>query len=507
MSNEDNEDILWKACEPMREEGMAISRYLEQLSSLLFLKGCHDLGKVTLDRAVNEDKISLPPIYRWEYIKEDGKDLSDESFEDYKEYADLPLLEHKDGDTIKNIEKPEDLNKLELYREAIEFLKNEDGQMAQKAFQQFSSQFRTLETFKATVSKLSELEMGKENEGGYGEDENEDEQVQVLGNAYEFLLEKYADKAEGAGEYFTPRPLIEAMVKVIDPENGDKIVDPAAGTNGFLIESYLNILEKMNIDSEENTNIESNLYSTEIRTETFRLGLLNYMLHELDPGEINAELDNSITEARNNGVDKYDIVLANPPFGSNIERKYLESADSSIEMNFLLMMMDMLDENGKAAIIVPEGILFDSSKVNARKDLINRFNLDCILTLPENTFHPYAGVDANVLFFSNEENSTEEFWYYDARSDYESIKESNDLQYDKHLSEFVEYWDNREECEKYFKVESDEIDEDNYELHLKKYKEFKYEGHRPPKEIAQDIRDELNTIETELDQMVGENND
>jgi len=167
-------------------------------------------------------------------------------------------------------------------------------------------------------------------------------------------------------------------------------------------------------------------------------------------------------------------------------------------------MMDMLADDGRAAIVVPEGILFDSSKKNAREDLLNYFNLNCILTLPEDSFQPYANVKANVLFFERDESGTDEFWYYDARTDFENIKKSNPLDYEKHLSDFIDNWGTREDSEYYFKVDAEDVDEDNYELHLKKYKEFKYEGHRPPNEIAQDIKDELSTIENTLDQLVSD---
>jgi type I restriction enzyme M protein len=169
--------------------------------------------------------------------------------------------------------------------------------------------------------------------------------------------------------------------------------------------------------------------------------------------------------------------------------------------------MDMLNDSGRAGIVIPEGILFDSSKQAVRTELLTQFNLDAILALPEDTFQPYSGVDANVLFFERDSSGTDEFWFYDARSDYDNIKDSNPLSYEKHFSDFVEYRDNRELCENYFKVDADEVDDDNYELYLKKYKEFKYEGHRPPIEIAQDIKDELDVIEAELDQMVGETDD
>lgn len=166
--------------------------------------------------------------------------------------------------------------------------------------------------------------------------------------------------------------------------------------------------------------------------------------------------------------------------------------------------MDLLNDSGRAGIVVPEGILFDSSKKAVRQELLSQFNLDVILALPEHTFQPYSGVDANVLFFERDNSGTDEFWFYDARSNFENIKDENPLNYEKHFKDFVDNKNSRGSCERYFKVNTEEIDDENRELHLKKYKQFKHEGHRSPDVIAQDIRDELDTINQELEQIVGD---
>lgn len=453
-------DALWKACEPMREDGMAIADYLNQLSGILFLKACDASGKVTLHKLDDEDSLHLPEEYRWEAITNSNN------------------------------------NQLDTYEKAIDYLKNKDGDLAKRAFDGFNPKFNRESTFRKTLSLVEDIP-------GW---DNYDENAEIFGDAYEFLLKKYADKAEGAGEYFTPRPLIQAMVDVVDPEADEEIIDPAAGPNGFLIEAYNHLREKTN-DFEEVANlpIEDQFTSREIRPETYRLGLMNYLLHDINVGSIHALQGNSLREEKTRDKE-YDVVLANPPFGSDISNKYDSRADSTIEMNFLMMMMDMLNDDGRAAIIVPEGILFDGSKEPAREELLNHYNLDVILALPEDTFQPYAGVDANVLFFERDENGTDEFWFYDARSDFENIKESNPLTYEKHLSDFVENWNSREKSEKYFKVDTEEVGS-NKELHIKQYKEFKYEGYRPPKNISEDITDELQKIQESVTEMVEGSND
>ena len=459
---------------------MAISRYLEQLSGLLLLTACESSGKLTFESFGDEnDSLYLPTPYRWESII-GRENLAEYEFED--DFA----------QPVESNKHPSEMDSLELYSEAVEHLK-EDGELAQRAFDQFSPRFNRRSTFTDTIHRIDELD-GWNNFG---------ENADLFGDSYEYLLEKYANKAEGAGEYFTPRPLTNAIVRFIEPNIDDKIIDPAAGTNGFLIQSY-NYLKSMtdNFSQMQDTDVESHFASREIRTETYRLGLLNYLLHDIDPSDVNAMRGDSLREEKTNSKE-HDLVLANPPFGSDISFSYNRKCDSSIEMNFLMMMMDLLSDDGRAGIVIPEGILFDGSKEPARKELLNEFNLDTILALPEDTFQPYSYVDANVLFFERDSSGTDEFWFYDARSDYENIKDGNPLEFEKHFGEFVEYKDDRESCDKYFKVDVDEVSENGHELYLKRYKEYKYEGYRPPSEIAQDIKDELRTIESELNQLVG----
>jgi len=213
--SEINEKALWRACEPMREDGMAISRYLEQLSGLLFLKACESSGKLTFESFDNEDdSLYLPTPYRWQSII-GRNNLTDYEFED--DFA----------KPVESDKHPSEMDSLELYTEAVEHLKK-DGELAQRAFDQFSPRFNRRSTFTDTIRRIDELD-GWNNFG---------ENADFFGDSYEYLLEKYADKAEGAGEYFTPRPLTNAIVRFIEPNIDDEIIDPAAGTNGFLIQSY-----------------------------------------------------------------------------------------------------------------------------------------------------------------------------------------------------------------------------------------------------------------------------
>jgi len=256
--SEITEKALYKACEPMREDGMAISNYLEQLSGLLFLKACESSGKLTFESFDREaDSLYLPDPYRWEAIM-GYSDLSDY---EYDSKFSEPILHNKH---------PSEMDNLERYEEAVAHLK-EDGSLAQQAFDQFNPLFNRRATFVDTIQQLERLS-GWDSFG---------ENADLFGDAYEFLLEKYADKAEGAGEYFTPRPLTNAVVRFLEPQPDDEIIDPASGTNGFLIQSYNYLKEETdNFAQVQKTDVESQFASREIRTETYRLGLLNYLLHD-----------------------------------------------------------------------------------------------------------------------------------------------------------------------------------------------------------------------------------
>lgn len=456
-----DEKQLWNALGPLQSSKLHISDYVEEVSRILFLKAVEESSRVTFEEGRGGD-VHLEEGYRWNDI----------------------------------INEQDAQKRLEIYKQAIEKLGN-DGKLARDFFNNFSTEFYKPSTFKNVTNNLEKMHLSQDNDD--------------FGDAYEFLLEKYADKAEGAGEYFTPREVIRAMVEFSDPEVGQNVLDPASGTGGFMIHTYQYLADKTNnFEDVEEVPVEKDFRAQEIVTGTHELGGMNMLLHSMDAGKIDRINEDSLQMFRRDQYDEsYDFIIANPPYGGDNKVDPIDpKCTSTIEVNFLMLIMRLLSEDGRASVVIPDGILFNTSFSSVREELLNYFDIDCILALPEGAFTPYAGVTANVLFFERDNSGTDEFWYYDARSEYNTInKEDNPLDYDKHLRDFVEYKDDREEHDKYFKVDSEEVDEDNYELHLKKYKEFKYEGHRPPAEIAQDIKDELDTIRTELDQMVGENDD
>lgn len=466
MSADFDEKVLYQVCKWMRNDQMIISDYIEQLSGLLFLKACQESPRI------NQDDLDIPESARWERL------VSDE------------------------VRREQSI--LETYDEMINELQT-DGELARKAFNNFNNKFGSETTLKNTVDDIESLDFWDHYEG-YSD---------FFGDAYEFLLEKYADKADGAGEYFTPRPLIHAMVKAVDPEYTESVYDPASGTNGFLIAAYNHVGKKtageiagkdrqfLNTPDDGPDSYAEQLTGRELTSQTYRLGLMNLILHDIDPTEMTSLRGNSLTRE----VDQeYDVILANPPYGGNGSDKFTGAwaETTTPEANFLQLIMRSLSENGRAAVIVPEGVLFrGGAEKSVRERLLDQYNLDCVLVLPENSFHPYAGVDANVLFFERDRQGTDEVWYYDLRTDVEGIKEGNPLTV-SHFDHFIDNFqdiENRQNEEQFLKISIDTIHENDFNLNYKKYKKNSLGHHRSPKEIKTDVEKELRNIEQSLTQL------
>ena len=469
MSADFDEKVLYDVCKWMRNDQMIISDYIEQLSGLLFLKACQESPRI------NQDDLDIPESARWERL------VSDE------------------------VRREQSL--LDTYDDMINQLQT-DGELARKAFNNFNNKFGSETTLKNTVDDIESLDFWDHYEG-YSD---------FFGDAYEFLLEKYADKADGAGEYFTPRPLIHTMVKAVDPEYTESVYDPASGTNGFLIASYNHVGEKtageiggksrqfVNTGDSGPDSYAEQLTGRELTSQTYRLGLMNLILHDIDPTEMESLRGNSLTRS----VDQeYDIVLANPPYGGNGSDKFTGAwADSTApETNFLQLIMRSLSKDGRAAVIVPDGILFrGGAEQSVRERLLEQYNLDCILVLPESSFHPYAEVDANVLFFGRDSEATDEVWYYDMRSDTERIKESNPLT-KSHFKEFIQNFegeDNRRDTENFFTVPEEDIKSNNYDLNHTQYKEYAASQFRHPSKVAEQVEDTLSTFQDVTQPLVTE---
>ena len=397
MSNNDIVQKLWNLCDVLRDDGINYSDYVTELVLLLFIKMVHENTEADLI-----DKHTLPEGCRWSDLSDkDGLNLLD----DYKRML-LTLSTGKDaeGNTLHA-----DPLILAIYADA-------------------QTRLREPRHLKQLIKSLDSIDWFSAQKDG-------------LGDLYEGLLEKNANETKsGAGQYFTPRALIDSMVRVINPQPGEVIQDPAAGTAGFLIaaDSYMKAKTDDYIELTQNQadfQKHNAFVGVELVPSTRRLALMNCLLHGMegdDEGVVH--LGNSLGQV-GSALPKADIILANPPFGTSkggdasITRDDLTYPTSNKQLAFLQHIYRNLKAGGRAAVVLPDNVLFESGVgTDIRRDLMNKCNLHTILRLPTGIFYA-AGVKTNVLFFTKgsekdirqEENCTENTWIYDLRTNMPSF--------------------------------------------------------------------------------------
>lgn len=452
----DVEQKVWDICGILRDDGMHIGTYVEQVTVLLFLKMMNEREQF------GSQRIEIPEECQWSTLKDkEGEEL----LEHYNRVV-LPTLGDQDG-------------------------------IVGEIFARVNSQFRTPVNLREAIREIDEVAWS-----GI--------EVDVKGAAYEALLQRYAEEAKGAGQYFTPRPAIRAIVKALDPDHDDEIHDPAAGTGGFLIHAFEHILEKTNegldLSREERKELMTeNLSGMELVPETRRLGLMNLALHDLQPQ--NFEVGDSLSPGPHTG-QSYDMILTNPPYGGNQKKKRTRDdfmiETKSPELNFVQHSMSLLKEGGECGIVVPDGVLFQGGQAaRLRETLLRNANVHTILVLPVGAFHPYTNVTTSVLFFKKGEE-TEEVSFYDLRTKTEKIKKSNPLT-DGHFDEFIEGFGSPEDNDEYFSVSVNEIEENDWSLSYKKYKEFDNgEPLADPEELLTELMSLQDSARTHTEDIIDE---
>jgi type I restriction enzyme M protein len=306
--------------------------------------------------------------------------------------------------------------------------------------------------------------------------------VDIKGDIYEGLLEKNAqDTKSGAGQYFTPRALIDAMVKVTSPKPGETICDPAAGTGGFFLAAHDYISNNHNLDKSQKEFLKEKTFrGWDIVDNTARLCAMNLFLHGIGGEESPIVVADSLMS---DPGQRFDIVLTNPPFGkkssttivnskgeSDKERLSYEREDfwattSNKQLNFVQHISTILRIDGRAAVVIPDNVLFEAGAGEiVRKKLLAQFNVHTILRLPTGIFYA-QGVKANVIFFEKKEASetpwTKEVWYYDLRTNKHFTLKNNTLS-TKDLKEFIDCYNSkdiskRKESERFKKFTYDEL--------------------------------------------------
>jgi len=388
---------VWSFCNTLRDDGVGYGDYLEQLTYLLFLKMADEYTKPPYKRPSG-----IPDEYNWDNLRT-------------KRGAEL------------------ELHYLKVLQE-LSTAKGILGQIFTKAQNKIQDP--------AKLFKIIDL-IDKENWVRMGAD--------VKGEIYEGLLEKNAeDTKSGAGQYFTPRTLIWAMVECIRPAPLQTIADPACGTGGFFLAAYDFLVKNFSLDREQTRFLKENTFQgNEIVQSTRRLALMNMFLHNI--GDIAGESMISSQDALiAPSPDSFDYVLANPPFGKKssmtftnesgeqeeedltYNRQDFDATTSNKQLNFVQHIRTMLKTTGKAAVVVPDNVLFEGGAgEKVRKKLMEKTDLHTILRLPTGIFYK-PGVKANVLFFDNKPAAkdpwTREVWYYDFRTNVHFTLKKNPMQ-------------------------------------------------------------------------------
>lgn len=331
-----------------------------------------------------------------------------------------------------------------------------------------------------------------------------------LSQVYEGLLQNMGDAGGYAGEFYTPRPLIRAIVKVIDPQPGQSVYDAAAGSCGFLIEAFehLKAMRQRLNTSQWDQIQQQTFYGYEKTTLAYVMGMMNMILHGIESPNLYRQntLTQNIRDIQEK--DRFDLILANPPFGGKEKAQIQQNfpiQSNATELLFLQHFMKSLKSGGKAAIVVPEGVLFqtNSAFTQVKQEVLEHFNLHTILSLPAGVFLPYSGVKTNVIFFERSGGTTET-WFYECEPEQKLTK--NKPLNDGHLAEFVELYAQRATTDHSWTVPVEKLKED-YDLSAKNPAKQTDVEHLPPRKILELIQEKETAVTHllgEIDELLGE---
>lgn len=381
MNNQEIVQKLWNLCNVLRDDGITYQQYVTELTYILFLK----MMKEQQTEAV------IPEGYRWDNLLE------------------------KEGLELKT-----------FYQRLLLELGNSENDKLRQIYSDASTSIAEPKNLEKILKSIDALDWYNAKEEG-------------LGNLYEGLLEKNASETKsGAGQYFTPRVLIDVMVQLIDPKPGERCNDPAAGTFGFMIAADQYLKDKtddyFDLDPQEAEFQKKEAFTgMELVQGTHRLALMNALLHDME-GRL--EQGDSLS-SNGKWMKNFDVILTNPPFGmkkggERVSRDDLTFETSNKQLNFVQLIYNALkdDGNARAAVVLPDNVLFESGVGSQiRRDLMNKCNLHTILRLPTGIFYAH-GVKTNVLFFTrgkNDQDNTKDVWVYDLRTNMDSFGKRNQL--------------------------------------------------------------------------------
>jgi type I restriction enzyme M protein len=294
------------------------------------------------------------------------------------------------------------------------------------------------------------------------------DEIHTLGLLYESMLREMRDSAGDSGEFYTPRPVVKFIVAVIDPKLGETILDPAAGTGGFLVEAFTHLQKQCKKTEDLNRLQKGTLFGIEPKPLPYLLCQMNLLLHGLESPDIDPDNALRFPLREIGDKDRVDIIMTNPPFGGEEERGILsnfpeDKQTAETALLFLQLIMRKLRrpvggaKPGRCGMVVPNGTLFgDGVCAKIKEELLKEFNLHTIVRLPNGVFAPYTGIPTNLLFFERS-GPTKEIWYYDLpKRESGNYSKSKPMQFEE-FQHCIEWWGNREVGDRAWKVRAEEI--------------------------------------------------
>ena len=404
---------LWEIANVFRDDALHATERLETFSLFLFLKLWDEMAleqEEALGRALNDSELAIPNKYRFHNWADDPDGYAKKN--GYEDSVDFCRRMFDDLAT----------------RKVVDAYGKEITADVRRLFGGTVFRLRYTTTIRALVSKLNELNLREIMTRGVGES---GERFDIFGRAYEYLLQQFGQNKEFA-EYFTPRHIVDRMVQVIDPEIGETIYDPACGTGGFIVRAFEWVKGKINrkkISATEKERLlralkEKHLIGVEHVPLVFKLALMNMILHK--DGSSQLQNDDSLSnKAQDIHKNNYDVILANPPFGPTKQERLaqFEYHIKLYEALFIQHMMNALRPGGRAAVVLKEGLLFDSKKMlrNICRKLVEQFEVLAVISLPNGVFNPYSGAKTSIVVFrkplGKEDVRTSKVWFYRVESD------------------------------------------------------------------------------------------
>jgi len=455
---------------------------LGQLSWLLFLK-IFDAQEEALEFELESYQAPIPEQYLWRNWAEDAQGITGEDL--------LDFINNKLFVDLKELIAPID--------------RNPRGYVVKEAFSDAFNYMKNGTLLRQVINKLNEIDF------------NDSEERHLFGDIYEQIL-KDLQSAGNSGEFYTPRAVTRFMVNQLDPQLGEKIMDPAIGTGGFMACSFDHVKEKYVKTAFDHQILQKQIWGYEKKQLPHLLCVTNMLLHGIEV-PVQIKHDNTLSKPLSNWESDVDVIASNPPFGGTEEDGIEKNFPSEFQTRetadlFLQLMVEILKDGGRAAVVLPDGTLFgEGVKTKIKKMLTEECNLHTIVRLPNGVFNPYTGIKTNLLFFTKGK-PTKEIWYYehpypDGMKNYSKM---NPIKYEEFEAEIAWWGDEandfstREENEYAWKVTIDEVIDRNFNLDIKNPHVGEVINHDPDEllEKYHQQQEEISGIRSQLKSILAE---